>query len=102
MPGDGVGIVADNRTTAVNEVLKALHFSGEERVLDHYKVEISLREALRTRLHIGKLARSTVNQMTKLAPSEEGLKMMAGPEDKAIAEDYCWGREVVDIAMGFL
>src|SRR5580698_9127156 len=100
-PGDAVGIVPDNRPTAVNEVLSALHFTGEERVLDHYKVEISLLEALRTRLHIGKLARSTVNQMAKLAPAEEGLKKMAGPENKAIAEDYCWGREFVDIAMDF-
>ena len=100
-PGDAVGIVPDNRPTAVNEVLSALHFTGEERVLDHYKVEISLHEALRTRLHIGKLARSTVNQMAKLAPNEEGLKKMAGPENKALAEDYCWGREFIDIAMDF-
>ncbi len=100
-PGDAVGIIPDNRPTAVEEVLSVLHFSGEERVLDHYKVEISLREALRTRLHIGKLARSSVNQMAKLAKENEGLKNMAGPDNKARAEDYCWGREFVDLAADF-
>src|SRR6201987_5031274 len=54
-PGDAVGIVPTNRDAAVEAVLKALGFTGSERVLDHYKVEISLEEALRTRLGIGKL-----------------------------------------------
>ena len=59
-PGDAVGIVPENRAEAVAEVLAALGFKGDERVLDHYKVEISLEEALRTRLSIGKLARGSV------------------------------------------
>ena len=65
-PGDAVGILPTNRDAAVEAVLKALGFSGTERVLDHYKVEISLEEALRTRLGIGKLARGSVNQFAKL------------------------------------
>src|ERR1700730_5629744 len=54
-PGDAVGIIPENRSEAVADVLKALGYKGDERVLDHYKVEISLEEALRTRLGIGKL-----------------------------------------------
>ena len=100
-PGDAVGIIPENRPAAVEEVLSALPFKGDERVLDHYKVEISLEEALRTRLQIGKLARSSVNQMAKLAPEHPGLKEMAGPDNKARAEEYCWGREFVDLATDF-
>ncbi len=100
-PGDAVGIVPENREEAVAEVLRVLGYRGDERVLDHYKVEISLDEALRTRLHIGKLARSSVNQLAKLAPESAGLKLMAGPENKAKAEEYCWGREFVDLATDF-
>ena len=37
-PGDAVGIVPENRREAVDHVLKALGFGGDERVLDHYKV----------------------------------------------------------------
>lgn len=100
-PGDAVGILPENRPQAVAEVLEALGFKGDERVLDHYKVEISLDEALRTRLGIGKLARGSVTQYAKLAPEIEGLKVMVGPEHKARAEEYCWGREFVDLATDF-
>src|SRR6185437_1297592 len=100
-PGDAVGIIPENSPEAVAEVLTALGFKGDERVLDHYKVEISLDEALRTRLGIGKLARGSVNQYAKLAPEIEGLKVMVGPEHKARAEEYCWGREFVDLATDF-
>jgi sulfite reductase (NADPH) flavoprotein alpha-component len=69
--------------------------------LDHYKVEISLEEALRTRLAIGKLSRGSVGQYAKLAPDVEGLKALVGPENRPRAEEYCWGREFVDFAADF-
>lgn len=100
-PGDAVGIIPENRSEAVAGVLKALGYKGDERVLDHYKVEISLEEALRTRLGIGKLARGAVGQYAKLAPDVAGLKVMVGPDNKARAEEYCWGREFVDLTTDF-
>jgi sulfite reductase (NADPH) flavoprotein alpha-component len=100
-PGDAVGIIPENRPEAVAGVLEALGFTGDERVLDHYKVEISLEEAVRTRLGIGKLSRGSVGQYAKLAPTIENLKALTGPENKARAEEYCWGREFVDLAMDF-
>jgi sulfite reductase (NADPH) flavoprotein alpha-component len=100
-PGDAVGIIPENRAEAVADVLAALGYKGDERVLDHYKVEISLEEALRTRLGIGKLARGSVGQYAKLAPHIEGLKCLTGPENKARDEEYCWGREFVDLATDF-
>jgi sulfite reductase (NADPH) flavoprotein alpha-component len=100
-PGDAVGIIPENRAEAVGDVLAALRFKGDERVLDHYKVEISLAEALRTRLGIGKLVRGSVKQYAKLAPAVEGLNALVGPENKARAEDYCWGREFVDLVTDF-
>jgi sulfite reductase (NADPH) flavoprotein alpha-component len=100
-PGDAVGIVPENRRQAVDEVLAALGFTGNERVLDHYKVEISLDEALRTRLAIGKLTRGSVTQFAKIAPDNAKLKSMTGADGKALAEEYCWGREFVDLATDF-
>ena len=100
-PGDAVGIVPENRRGAVDEVLHALGFRGDERVLDHYKVEIDLDEALRTRLAIGKLARGSLGQLVKLVPANDRLKALTGPENKARAEEYCWGREFVDLALDF-
>lgn len=100
-PGDAVGIIPENRPEAVADALKALGFKGDERVLDHYKVEISLEEALRTRLGIGKLSRGSIGQFAKLAPDLEGLKVLVGPDNRARAEEYCWGREFVDLATDF-
>jgi len=100
-PGDAVGIVPENRRQAVDEVLAALKFTGSERVLDHYKVEIDLDEALRTRLAIGKLTRGSVTQFAKLAPENPKLKSMTGAEGKALAEEYGYGREFVDLATDF-
>ena len=97
-PGDAVGIIPENRTDAVAEVLNALSFTGAERVLDHYKVEIGLDEALHTRLAIGKLTRGSITQLAKLAPDHVLLRSLAGQENKARAEEYCWGREFVDLA----
>jgi sulfite reductase (NADPH) flavoprotein alpha-component len=103
-PGDAVGILAENRRSEVDLVLKALGFTGEERVLDHYKVEISLEEAVRTRLAIGKLTRSTINQYAKLvdpATPIPKLAAMTGPDGKAMAEEHCWGREFIDLLHEF-
>jgi sulfite reductase (NADPH) flavoprotein alpha-component len=102
-PGDAVGIIPTNREEQVDAVLKALGFSGTERVLDHYKVEIGLHEALTTRLGIGKLARGSVNQYAKLCGDSvpDGLKALLGPENKALAEEYVWGREFLDLVTEF-
>jgi sulfite reductase (NADPH) flavoprotein alpha-component len=101
LPGDAVGILPTNREQAVYELLTALGFTGDERVLDHYKVEISLEEAVRTRLQIGKLARGSVTQMAKFAPGNVGLQAMFGPDNKARAEEYCYGRELIDLVHDF-
>lgn len=102
-PGDAVGIIPTNREVAVAEVLTSLGFSGSERVLDHYKVDISLEEALTSRLGIGKLARGSVNQFAKLCADNPParLKAMLGQENKALAEEYVWGREFIDLIKEF-
>ncbi len=107
-PGDAIGVLPENRAEAVAEVLAALGRTGEERVLDHYKMEISFEEALRSRLTIGKLARGAIGQYAKLpgAPGAGGrgydnLKLLCGPDNKARAEEYCWGREFIDLLTDF-
>jgi sulfite reductase (NADPH) flavoprotein alpha-component len=102
-PGDAVGIIPTNRESQVEENLAALGFNGTERVLDHYKVEISLHEALTSRLGIGKLARGSVNQYAKLCGENvpPALKGLLGTENKAVAEEYIWGREFVDLVKEF-
>lgn len=102
-PGDAVGIIPTNRAEQVESVLKALGYTGDERVLDHYKNEISLHTALTAHLAIGKLARGAVNQYAKLCGENvpDGLKALLGPDNKAFAEEYVWGREFIDLITEF-
>jgi sulfite reductase (NADPH) flavoprotein alpha-component len=102
-PGDALGVIPTNRDESVAAILKALGFNGTERVLDHYKVEISFLEALTTRLAIGKLARGSVNQFAKLAGENTpaALKALLGPDNRPAAEAYVWGREFIDLVTEF-
>ncbi|RRA49717.1 sulfite reductase flavoprotein subunit alpha [Acidipila sp. EB88] len=95
-PGDAVGIVPENRPSEVAEVLAALHLTGDERVLDHYKKEISLEEALRTRLAIGKLTRSSVVQYGKLVQHAD-LQLLSQAEHRSKADEWVYGREFIDL-----
>ncbi len=102
-PGDAVGIISTNREAQVDDVLEALGFTGTEPVLDHYKNQIDVHEALTRHLGIGKLARGSVNQYAKLFGENvpQGLKALQGQENKALAEEYVWGREFVDLVREF-
>ena len=107
-PGDAIGVLPENRAEAVAEMLQALGFTGDERVLDHYKNEISFEEALRNRLSIGKLARGSLGLYAKLPAAKEcggkgfdALNALCGPANKAKAEEYCWGREFIDLLQDF-
>lgn len=102
-PGDALGIFATNRPEQVAEVLSVLGFTGSEKVIDHSKQEISLEEALTSRLYVGKLARGSMNQYSKLFGENvpDGLKALLGTENKLAAEEYTWGREFIDLVKEF-
>jgi sulfite reductase (NADPH) flavoprotein alpha-component len=107
-PGDAIGVLPENRAETVAEVLQALGFTGDERVLDHYKVEISFEEALRNRLSIGRLARGSLGLYAKLPEAKncggkgfDELNSLCGPANKTRAEEYCWGREFIDLLHDF-
>jgi sulfite reductase (NADPH) flavoprotein alpha-component len=101
IPGDTVGIQPTNREAEVEAVKKALGFKGDETVLDFFKKEDTLDNALRTKLHIGKLTRGSVNSYAKIAPEStpglDFLKSLAGQDNKSRAEEYVWGREFLDL-----
>ncbi len=102
-PGDAVGIVPTNREGQVMDVLEMLGLTGTERVLDFYKKETDVHDALTQHLGIGKVARGSVNQYAKLfgENAPQGLKDLQGQENKARAEEYVWGREFIDLIREF-
>ena len=97
-PGDAVGIVPENRPEAVAEVLEALSFTGNERVKNHYQVDIDLEEALRTRLSIGTLTKASVAHFVKATGHKE-LSPLLEPDNRKELETYLWGRELIDLVL---
>lgn len=100
LPGDSLGILPENRSDLVDEVLRLLHFRGDEPVKDFYGGALDLRAALNSWLMIGKLSGSTVKNWAKLTGNAE-LTELALPENKKKLDDYLWGREFRDLLEQF-
>ena len=96
LPGDSAGVIPENRSEAVTEVLQLLECTGDEQVTEFYGGAIDLRTALTSWLMIGKLASSTVKGWAKLTGNAE-LAELVLPENKKKLNDYLWGREFVDL-----
>jgi sulfite reductase (NADPH) flavoprotein alpha-component len=100
LPGDSLGILPENRSDMVQEVLQLLDFSGDEPVTDFYGGGLCLQEALTSWLMIGKLSGSTVKAWAKHTGNAD-LAVLALPESKPKLDDYLWGREFRDLLEQF-
>ncbi|MGH9606419.1 MAG: diflavin oxidoreductase [Terracidiphilus sp.] len=100
LPGDSAGILPENRSDLVDEVLRLLGFSGQEPVTDFYGGALDLRTALASWLMIGKLSSSTVRAWAKLASGAE-LAALVLPENRSKLDAYLWGREFRDLLEQF-
>ncbi|WP_058187840.1 diflavin oxidoreductase [Terracidiphilus gabretensis] len=99
-PGDSLGVLPENRSDMVQEVLQLLNFRGDEAVKDFYGGALQLREALTSWLVLGKMSHSTVKAWSKLADNVE-LAALVLPENKVQLESYLWGREFRDLLEQF-
>ncbi len=96
LPGDSAGVIPENRSEAVEEVLRLMGFTGDEPVTDFYGGALDLRKALTSWLMIGKLSSSTVRGWAKLTGNAE-LTALVLPKNKKNFEDFLWGREFPDL-----
>jgi sulfite reductase (NADPH) flavoprotein alpha-component len=97
LPGDSAGVIPENRSEAVEEVLRLMGSTGDEPVTDFYGKALDLRKALTGWLMIGKLSMSTVRGWAKLTGNAE-LRALVSPKNKKNFEDFLWGREFPDLA----
>jgi sulfite reductase (NADPH) flavoprotein alpha-component len=100
LPGDSVGVLPQNRSDLVDEVLWLMHCSGDEPVTDFYGGALPLRAALTSWLMIGKLAGSTVRAWAKLTGNAELAELIL-PDNRKKLDDYLWGRELRDLLEQF-
>ena len=100
LPGDSLGVLPENRTYMVQELVRLLGLRGDELVTDFYDGVLSVQEALTSWLMIGKLSSSTVRAWAKQTENAE-LAAMVLPENKAKLDEYLWGREFRDLVEGY-
>jgi sulfite reductase (NADPH) flavoprotein alpha-component len=94
--GDSMGILPQNNPRHVEELLQALHFSGEESVTTKEGETFSLREGLLKRFHIKDPSKQFLEAMAQRSASAGELQELMQPDRKADLDRYLWGMEIVD------
>jgi sulfite reductase (NADPH) flavoprotein alpha-component len=94
-PGDALGIVPRNRSSAVDAVLAALPFSGESEVLIGAQ-HTSLRQALHEHYEIGPLTDSLLSRYAA-ATQNATLATLLSAEHAADLRRYLHGRDLLDL-----
>ena len=95
-PGDSMGIFPKNNPKLVEEVLHALHFSGDEQVTTKEGQTFSLRQGLLENFHITSPSKQFLELIAERSASATELKELMLPERKQDLEHYLWGMEIID------
>jgi sulfite reductase (NADPH) flavoprotein alpha-component len=94
--GDACGIVPQNDPALVEDILRALHFSGQEQVELPKTGTLSLEDALRHHLVITKLSRKIIERYATAGRCKTLLGQLA-PEQQAHLEKYVFERGLIDL-----
>ncbi|MCB1224459.1 MAG: sulfite reductase subunit alpha [Verrucomicrobiales bacterium] len=96
-PGDSLAVLATNDPKLVEDTLKALELTGDEKVLNPKKEEVTLRQALTTSYLITEPDKKLMNAIAEKTSGASPLADLLLPENKEPLQKYLWGRFVVDL-----
>lgn len=97
LPGDSLGIYAQNSPGLIEKVLQVTKLTGEEIVKSHTG-DKSLAEALQTDYELTPLTALTLNRYAELTDSDVLKKILSDPQR---IDRYLYGRDVVDLLKEF-
>jgi len=97
--GDSMGIHPQNNPQLVQDLLDALHFSGEEQVKNKEGETFSIREGLLKHYQITQPSKQFLEAMVERSPDAGELPELLHPDRKKDLEHYLWGREIVDFLL---
>jgi len=95
--GDALGVYPRNPESVVDEILAALPFKAGNVTLADSQ-EITLREALICHYDIGTLNKSIVQKWQERSGSPF-LRSLVAADDKKAWDDFCWGRDLIDLIL---
>jgi sulfite reductase (NADPH) flavoprotein alpha-component len=97
--GDSMGIFPQNNPQLVEELLGALHFSGEESVTNKEGETFSLREGLLKHFQITAPSKQFLEAIAQRSASGPELQELMQPDRKADLERFLWGQEIIDFIL---
>ncbi|MBK1833456.1 diflavin oxidoreductase [Roseibacillus ishigakijimensis] len=98
--GDALGVVPVNPEDVVDEILAALPFNTNREVPLPGGGEAPLREALLHHYDIRSLNKNLLTEWSSRSGSPY-LRSVVETEDKAVLDDFCWGRELIDLVVDY-
>lgn len=94
--GDSMGVFPQNDPALVEELLHALHFTGDEKVTNKEGETFSIREGLLKHFVITQPSKQFLEAIANKSSGEEDLKALLQPERKQELDKYLWGLELID------
>jgi len=98
--GDALGVVPLNPESVVDEILAGLPFNTSRPVSLPGGGEGSLRDALISTYDIRSLNLKLLTAWQERSGSPY-LRSVIEADDKAVIDDFCWGRELVDLVLDY-
>ena len=97
--GDSIGVFPQNDPNLVDEILHALHFSGDEPIVTKEGEAFSLREALIRYYQITQPSKQFLDAIVQKSSGAHDLKELLHPDRKEDLEHYLWGLEIIDFLL---
>lgn len=97
--GDSMGVFPENNPQLVEDLLKALHFSGDEEVKNKEGEIFSIREGLLKHFHITQPSKQFLEAIVLKSQGAGDLAALMHPDRKNELEHYLWGREIIDFLL---
>jgi sulfite reductase (NADPH) flavoprotein alpha-component len=97
--GDSMGIFPKNDPHLVEEILRALHFSGEEPVTNKEGEAFSIREGLLKHFHITQPSKQFLEAIAQRSAGASELRELMQPERKHDLDMFLWGLEIIDFLL---
>lgn len=96
--GDALGVMPTNPPEVVDEIIENLSFRTNADVELPDGREMPLREALITCFDIGTINKSLIKDWQPRSGSPY-LRALVEADDKKAYEDFCWGRDLIDLVV---
>ncbi len=97
--GDSMGIYAQNNPRLVQDILHALHFSGDEEVKNKEGEVFPIREGLLKHYQITQPSKQFLEAIVERSDSTGELSELLDPERKKELDHYLWGLEIIDFLL---